>query len=58
LRGTGSIVSIPSQLQVAGTYLVFAEVSYRYVPAVGYVMAPTGVPLSDVAYIRPRQAPA
>jgi Flp pilus assembly protein TadG len=55
-RTNGSTVTIPEQLQVAGTYLIMAEVNYRYVPTIGYVMAPTGVPLSDVAYTRPRQS--
>jgi len=54
-KSAGTTVTIPSQLQVPGTYLIMAEVSYRYVPTIGYVMAPAGVPLSDVAYTRPRQ---
>jgi len=45
---------IPSQLLIKQTYLIFSEVSYQYVPTVGYVMAPTGVNLADVAYGRPR----
>jgi len=45
---------IPSQLLVKQTYLLFSEVSYLYVPTIGYVMAPTGVKLADVAYGRPR----
>ena len=28
-------ITIPTELKVAGTYLIFSEVSYRYVPAVG-----------------------
>jgi Flp pilus assembly protein TadG len=55
-RATSSAVVIPSQLAVAGTYLIFSEVSYLYVPTIGYVMAKTGVNLSDVAYTRPRQS--
>ena len=27
--------TIPTELKVADTYLIFSEVSYRYVPAVG-----------------------
>jgi Flp pilus assembly protein TadG len=54
-RSPGSTVTIPQEIQVAGTYLIMAEVNYRYVPTIGYVMAPTGVPLSDVSYTRPRQ---
>lgn len=55
-RGTGTTVTIPNELKVGDTYLIFSEVSYRYVPAVGKVMAPTGVNLTDVAYTRPRQS--
>lgn len=55
-RAAGATVTIPTALKVAGTYLIFSEVSYRYVPAVGYVMAPAGVNLSDVSYTRPRQS--
>jgi Flp pilus assembly protein TadG len=55
-RGPGSAVTIPTALKVAGTYLIYSEVSYRYVPAVGYVMAPAGVNLSDVSYTRPRHS--
>ena len=55
-RAAGSSVTIPTALKVASTYLIFSEVSYRYTPAVGYVMAPAGINLSDVAYTRPRQS--
>jgi len=55
-RANSSIIAIPSQIAVAGTYLIFSEVSYLYTPTIGYVMAKTGVNLSDVAYTRPRQS--
>ena len=55
-RAQSSIVAIPSALAVGGTYLIFSEVSYLYVPTVGYVMAKAGVTLSDVSYTRPRQS--
>ena len=55
-RVVGTTVSIPSALQVGGSYLIFSEVSYLYVPTIGYVMAKTGVNLTDFAYTRPRQA--
>ena len=51
-----STISIPPQLAVGGAYLIFSEVSYVYVPTIGYVMAKTGVTLSDVSYTRPRQS--
>ena len=57
VRTVGSTVTtLPSALAVGGTYLIFSEVSYSYVPAVGYVMAKAGITLSDVAYTRPRQS--
>lgn len=55
-RAVSSIVAIPSALAVAGTYLIFSEANFQYVPTIGYVMAKSGINLSDVAYTRPRQA--
>jgi Flp pilus assembly protein TadG len=54
-RAVSSPVAIPTQLQIGGTYLLMAEVSYLFVPTIGYVMAPSGIVLRDVAYTRPRQ---
>ncbi|MHC1944924.1 pilus assembly protein [Bradyrhizobium sp. UFLA06-06] len=57
-RSQGDVVTsvVPAALLVADTYLIFSEVSYKYVPTVGYVMAKGGINLSDVAYTRPRQS--
>jgi Flp pilus assembly protein TadG len=55
-RAQGSSVAIPTALAVGGTYLIFSEVSYRYTPTIGYVMAKTGINLSNVAYTRPRDS--
>jgi Flp pilus assembly protein TadG len=55
-RGNGTFVTIPASLAVANTYLIYSEVSYGYVPTVGYVMGTAGVTLSDVNYTRPRQS--
>jgi Flp pilus assembly protein TadG len=55
-RSKGDVVTIPPGLQVAGTYLIFSEIDYKYVPAVGYVMNKLGVTLHDVTYTRPRQS--
>jgi Flp pilus assembly protein TadG len=55
-RTAGSIVAIPTELAVADTYVIFGEVNYVYTPAIGYVMAKTGVNLTDNAYTRPRQS--
>jgi Flp pilus assembly protein TadG len=54
-HSAGDIVTVPPQLLVKQTYLIFSEVSYHYVPTIGYVMGTSGVTLSDVAYTRPRQ---
>ncbi|WP_338695428.1 MULTISPECIES: TadE/TadG family type IV pilus assembly protein [unclassified Bradyrhizobium] len=57
-RSQGDVVTslVPASLLIAGTYLIFSEVSYKYVPTIGYVMAKSGINLSDVAYTRPRQS--
>jgi hypothetical protein len=63
-RAQSTPVAIPSQLIardahnniVANQYLIYSEVTYQYVPTIGYVMAPSGVNLREVAYTRPRQS--
>ena len=55
-RGTDTTVSIPNALKIGGTYLIYSEVSYKYVPVVGYVMAKAGIMLSDYTFTRPRQS--
>jgi hypothetical protein len=52
----GDVVTIPPGLQVPGTYLIFSEIDYKYVPAVGYMMNKLGVTLHGVTYTRPRQS--
>lgn len=58
-RNAGDNVTtvVPAALLVKQTYLIFSEVSYQYLPlgGTGYVVAKTGLPLSDVSYNRPRQ---
>jgi Flp pilus assembly protein TadG len=46
--------SLPANLAVANSYVIFSQVSYLYTPVVGYVMSKTGVTLSDFSYTRPR----
>ena len=53
-RAANSSVTVPTALQVAGTYLIYSEVAYKYVPAVGYVMSASGIPLRDTTFTRPR----
>jgi Flp pilus assembly protein TadG len=55
-RGAGTSVAIPSALQVGDTYLIYSEVSYNYVPNIGFVMSKSGINMSDFTYTRPRQS--
>jgi Flp pilus assembly protein TadG len=55
-RSAGDIVEIPDALKVGGTYLIFSEVKYKYVPSVAwFINKVNGITLSDVSYTRPRQ---
>jgi Flp pilus assembly protein TadG len=58
LRQKGDIVTatVPGALLVPNTYLIWSEVSYKYTPTVGYVMAKAGITLKDQSYTRPRQS--
>ena len=52
-RGVNSTVSLPTALNVANSQLIWSEVSYNYVPTIGYVV--TGaLNLQDQIYMRPR----
>jgi Flp pilus assembly protein TadG len=52
-RATGATVTLPAALNVPDTYLIWSEVSYNYVPTIGYVV--TGpINLTDQIYMRPR----
>jgi Flp pilus assembly protein TadG len=63
-RATSSPVTIPASLIaldlngkiIQNQYLLYSEVNFLYKPTIGYVMAKSGVNLSDVAYARPRQS--
>jgi Flp pilus assembly protein TadG len=59
LNGTaltaGQVVSIPSSLAVANSYLLLGQTSYSYNPTYGYVVTGT-LTLSENVYMRPRQS--
>ena len=58
VRNKGDIVEIPDALKIAGTYLIYSEVKYKYVPSVAWFMNKVdGITLSDVSFTRPRQGP-
>jgi Flp pilus assembly protein TadG len=51
----GDVVVLPTTLVAAkGTYVIWSEVSYTYTPAIGYMVAKTGMAFRDTAYTRPR----
>lgn len=51
----GDVVVLPPSIVVAkGTYVIWSEVSYKYTPAVGIMVAQTGMTFRDVSYTRPR----
>ena len=49
-----SVIVVPTALQVGGTYLIYSEVDYTYIPAVGIVTDKAGVLLQDKTFTRPR----
>ena len=53
----GDIVEIPDALKIPGTYLIFSEVKYQYVPSVAwFINKVDGIALSDISFTRPRQS--
>jgi Flp pilus assembly protein TadG len=55
-RSPGDIVEIPDALKIGGTYLIYSEVKYKYVPSVAwFINKVNGITLTDVSYTRPRQ---
>ena len=54
-RAAKSTMTIPAALQVAGSYLIYSEVSYTFMPAVPWIMK-GGITLFDESYSRPRQS--
>jgi Flp pilus assembly protein TadG len=51
--GVGTAASVPTDLQVASTQLILAQVSYAYKPIVGYTISGT-LTLTDKMYMMPR----
>ena len=57
LHKKGDIIEIPEALKIAGTYLIFSEVKYKYTPSVAwFINKENGITLTDVSYTRPRQS--
>jgi Flp pilus assembly protein TadG len=52
-RSPGSVITLPSALNVPNSSLIWGEVSYDYKPVIGYVITGT-MTLTDQIYMRPR----
>ncbi len=52
-RAVNSTVTLPTGLNIANTYLIFAESTYSYTPPIGYTIIGTLV-MDDQIYLRPR----
>lgn len=55
-RATDSAVTLPANLNVPNTYLIWSEVSYTYKPSVNWIVSASGIPLSEQFFTRPRQS--
>jgi Flp pilus assembly protein TadG len=56
-KTVNTTITLPTGLNVASTSLIWAEVSYDYVPPVGYGLLINGtITLTDKIYLRPRMA--
>jgi Flp pilus assembly protein TadG len=53
-RSVGSSISPPTAMVVNGAYLIYAEVSYTYVPVFGFFGSGSGITFSDSLYVTPR----
>lgn len=51
----GAPITLPPGLMIADTYIVAAEIKYKYVPILGTFFTPTGVNLTSNTYTRPRR---
>ncbi|MES2601124.1 MAG: TadE/TadG family type IV pilus assembly protein [Pseudomonadota bacterium] len=51
-----TVTTIPANLLVANTQLIWSEVTYNYIPIVGYVLGKAVIPLSEDTFTRPRQS--
>ena len=50
-------VAIPTALQVGDTYLIYSQVSYKFIPSVAwFINKLNGITLTDISYTRPRQS--
>jgi Flp pilus assembly protein TadG len=57
VRGDGTTVAVPAALQIGGTYLIYSEVNYKFIPSVAWFINKTdGITLSDFTFTRPRQS--
>lgn len=51
-----SVTTVPADLLVPNTYLIWSEVSYGYTPITGYIVGNVTLPLYEQTFTRPRQS--
>ena len=57
-RADGDVVTIPVNLAIPNSSLLFSEISYLYIPVTGFShIAASGKELSDEMYMSPRITP-
>jgi Flp pilus assembly protein TadG len=61
-HSVGDVITIPDDLAVANSSVIFSEVSYLYIPVTGYVpgwshISANGITLSDRMFMSPRLTP-
>jgi Flp pilus assembly protein TadG len=53
-RGVGSTITVPTNLDIPSTFLIFSEVTYQYTPMFGYFDNGLTISLSDNLLVAPR----
>lgn len=61
-HAVGDVITIPSDLAVPNSSVVFSEVSYQYIPVTGFIpgwshIGTNGITLSDRMFMTPRLTP-
>lgn len=51
-----TVTTVPANLLVPNTYLIWSEVNYNYTPITGYIAGTAAIPLYEQTFTRPRQS--
>jgi Flp pilus assembly protein TadG len=56
-RGVGNTINLPANLDIPNSFLIFSEVTYKYVPMFGLFDKGASINLSDNLFAAPRSTP-